>query len=59
MYYTMNTKYINGQDFNHNTIIAKYLVMLLYYLEKPNWEEEKKSIWESLNLYDEIINLTS
>ena len=47
MYYTMNTKYINGQDFNHNTIIAKYVVMLLYYLEKPNWEEEKK-VYESL-----------
>ena len=41
MYYTMNTKYIDGQDFNHNTIIVKYLVMLLYYLEKPNWEEKK------------------
>ena len=58
MYYTMDTKYINGQDFNHNTIISKYLEMMLYYLEKPNWEEEKK-IWESLILYEEIINATS
>ena len=58
MYYTMNTKYIDGQDFNHNTIIVNYLVMLLYYLEKPNWEEEKK-IWVSLILYEEIINATS
>ena len=36
---------INGQDFNHNTKITKYFVILFYYLEKPNWE---KNVYESL-----------